>query len=78
MSSSVIVSRAGIAFRVRFVSTGTEYSLFLRSVFAGFDYNTPIEETMRALHDVVQMGWVRYVGMSSCYAWQFWRMQSEL
>lgn len=35
-----------------------------------FDYNTPIEETMQALHDVVKAGWVRYVGMSSCYAYQ--------
>ncbi|KAF7290758.1 Aldo/keto reductase [Mycena indigotica] len=35
-----------------------------------FDYGTPIEETMRALHDVVQAGWVRYLGMSSCYAYQ--------
>ncbi|KAK7018253.1 Aldo-ket-red domain-containing protein [Favolaschia claudopus] len=35
-----------------------------------FDYNTPIEETMQALHDVVQQGLVRYVGMSSCFAWQ--------
>ncbi|KAF8759079.1 Aldo kereductase [Rhizoctonia solani] len=29
-----------------------------------FDYNTPIEETMRALHDVVQAGYARYIGMS--------------
>ena len=35
-----------------------------------FDNNTPIEETMQALHDVVQSGKVRYIGMSSCYAWQ--------
>ncbi|KAG8943118.1 hypothetical protein FRC04_003198 [Tulasnella sp. 424] len=35
-----------------------------------FDYNTPIEETMQALHDVVKEGYVRYIGMSSCYAWQ--------
>ncbi|KAJ7052220.1 aryl-alcohol dehydrogenase [Mycena amicta] len=41
-----------------------------------FDYGTPIEETMRALHDVVQAGWVRYIGMSSCYAWQFQVMQN--
>ena len=32
---------------------------------------------MQALHDVVQKGWVRYIGMSSCYAHQFWQMQSE-
>jgi len=41
-----------------------------------FDYETPIEETMQALHDVVQSGKVRYVGMSSCYAHQFWQMQT--
>ncbi|KAG8944225.1 hypothetical protein FRC04_002092 [Tulasnella sp. 424] len=35
-----------------------------------FDYNTPIEETMHALHDVVKAGLVRYIGMSSCWAWQ--------
>ncbi|EAL22239.1 hypothetical protein CNBC3770 [Cryptococcus deneoformans B-3501A] len=42
-----------------------------------FDYNTPIEETMQALHDVVQRGWVRYIGMSSCWAYQFHAMQTE-
>ncbi|KAJ7170259.1 Aldo/keto reductase [Mycena crocata] len=35
-----------------------------------FDYNTPVAETMQALHDVVKAGYVRYIGMSSCYAWQ--------
>ncbi|KAJ7632044.1 aryl-alcohol dehydrogenase [Mycena rosella] len=35
-----------------------------------FDYDTPIAETMQALHDVVQAGYVRYIGMSSCHAWQ--------
>ncbi|KAG6840490.1 hypothetical protein C0991_006360 [Blastosporella zonata] len=35
-----------------------------------FDYETPIEETMQALHDVVQAGYVRYIGMSSCHAYQ--------
>ncbi|KAH9166086.1 Aldo/keto reductase [Lactarius sanguifluus] len=35
-----------------------------------FDYNTPVEEVMQALHDVVQKGWARYIGMSSCWAWQ--------
>lgn len=40
-----------------------------------FDVETPIEETMQALHDVVQLGWVRYIGMSSCWAWQFQLMQ---
>ncbi|KAF7336796.1 Aldo-ket-red domain-containing protein [Mycena venus] len=41
-----------------------------------FDPNTPIEETMQALHDVVKAGYVRYIGMSSCYAWQFNVMQN--
>ncbi|TCD69289.1 hypothetical protein EIP91_008224 [Steccherinum ochraceum] len=41
-----------------------------------FDNDTPIEETMQALHDVVQAGYVRYIGMSSCWAWQFHAMQN--
>ncbi|KAF9012488.1 aryl-alcohol dehydrogenase [Cyathus striatus] len=41
-----------------------------------FDPETPIEETMQALHDVVQEGYVRYIGMSSCWAWQFNAMQN--
>lgn len=41
-----------------------------------FDYNTPIEETMRALHDLVVSGKVRYIGASSMYAWQFQAMQT--
>ncbi|WVQ98054.1 hypothetical protein IAU59_005176 [Kwoniella sp. CBS 9459] len=40
-----------------------------------WDPETPFEETMQALHDVVQKGWVRYIGMSSCWAWQFQLMQ---
>jgi 1-deoxyxylulose-5-phosphate synthase len=36
-----------------------------------FDYDTPIEETLEALHDVVKAGKARYVGASSMYAWQF-------
>merc|ERR1712072_911997 len=40
-----------------------------------FDYTTPIEETMQALNDVVKLGWVRYIGMSSCFAHQFQLMQ---
>ena len=31
---------------------------------------------MQALHDVVKAGYVRYIGMSSCYAYQFHQMQS--
>jgi hypothetical protein len=30
---------------------------------------------MQALHDIVQAGYARYIGMSSCYAWQFQLMQ---
>ncbi|KAJ0344546.1 hypothetical protein KNSL1_009240 [Colletotrichum chrysophilum] len=41
-----------------------------------FDYETPIEETMTALHDVVKAGFVRYIGISSCWAWQFHAMQN--
>ncbi|KAF8728409.1 hypothetical protein AX14_006684 [Amanita brunnescens Koide BX004] len=41
-----------------------------------FDADTPIAETMQALHDIVQAGYVRYIGMSSCWAWQFHMMQS--
>jgi aryl-alcohol dehydrogenase-like predicted oxidoreductase len=36
-----------------------------------WDYETPIEETLEALHDVVRAGKVRYIGASSMYAWQF-------
>ncbi|EOR25239.1 aldo/keto reductase [Cytobacillus oceanisediminis] len=36
-----------------------------------WDYGTPIEETMEALHDIVKAGKVRYIGASSMYAWQF-------
>jgi aryl-alcohol dehydrogenase-like predicted oxidoreductase len=39
-----------------------------------FDYNTPIEETLEALHDVVKAGKARYIGASSMYAWQFCKM----
>lgn len=40
-----------------------------------FDVSTPLEETMRALHDLVQQGKVRYIGASSMWATQFARMQ---
>jgi aryl-alcohol dehydrogenase-like predicted oxidoreductase len=36
-----------------------------------WDYNTPIEETMEALHDVVKAGKARYIGASSMFSWQF-------
>jgi aryl-alcohol dehydrogenase-like predicted oxidoreductase len=36
-----------------------------------WDYQTPIEEILEALHDLVKTGKVRYIGASSMYAWQF-------
>ena len=36
-----------------------------------WDYSTPIEETLEALHDVVKAGKARYIGASSMYSWQF-------
>jgi len=36
-----------------------------------WDYDTPIEETLEALHDVVKSGKARYIGASSMFAWQF-------
>lgn len=39
-----------------------------------FDYETPIEETLEALNDVVRAGKARYIGASSMYAWQFAKM----
>ena len=36
-----------------------------------WDYDTPVEETMEALHDVVKAGKARYIGASSMFAWQF-------
>lgn len=40
-----------------------------------WDYNTPIEETMEALHDIVKAGKARYIGASSMFAWQFSKAQ---
>jgi len=40
-----------------------------------WDYETPIEEIMEALHDLVKTGKVRYIGASSMWAWQFAKAQ---
>src|SRR6185436_16530564 len=40
-----------------------------------FDPDTPVEETLEALHDVIKAGKVRYIGASSMYAWQFAKLQ---
>src|SRR5207245_4104361 len=39
-----------------------------------FDAETPIEETLEALHDIVKAGKARYIGASSMFAWQFAKM----
>jgi 1-deoxyxylulose-5-phosphate synthase len=41
-----------------------------------WDYETPIEETMQVLHDVVRAGKARYIGASSMFAWQFAKAQN--
>lgn len=41
-----------------------------------WDYDTPIEETMRALNDLVKSGKVLYIGASAMYAWQFQKAQN--
>src|SRR4051812_17886714 len=52
---------------------GTDYvDLYL---IHRWDYETPIEETMEALHEVVRAGKARYIGASSMYAWQFAKAQ---
>jgi len=51
---------------------GTDYvDLY---VIHAFDADTPVEETMAALHDTVRAGKVRYLGASTMYAWQFAKM----
>ncbi|KAL2782603.1 Aldo/keto reductase [Aspergillus keveii] len=52
---------------------GTEYIDLLQ--IHRFDSTTPMEETMKALHDLVQSGKIRYIGASSMWATQFARMQ---
>lgn len=51
---------------------GTDYvDLY---IIHAFDPQTPIEETMEALHDIVRAGKARYIGASTMYAWQFAKM----
>jgi 1-deoxyxylulose-5-phosphate synthase len=51
---------------------GTDYvDLY---IIHAFDPETPIEETMEALHDIVKSGKARYIGASTMYAWQFAKM----
>lgn len=51
---------------------GTDYIDLLQ--IHRFDADTPIEETLEALHDVVKAGKARYIGASSMHAWQFAKM----
>jgi 1-deoxyxylulose-5-phosphate synthase len=51
---------------------GTDYIDLLQ--IHRFDDDTPIEETLEALHDVVKAGKARYIGASSMHAWQFAKM----
>lgn len=53
---------------------GTDYIDLLQ--IHRFDHETPIEETMKALHDLVQSGKVNYIGASSMWAYQFAMMQA--
>jgi aryl-alcohol dehydrogenase-like predicted oxidoreductase len=41
-----------------------------------FDATVPVEETMKALHDLVEQGKVRYIGASSMWAYQFQKLQN--
>lgn len=50
-------------------SLGTDYIDIY--IIHRFDYDTPLEETLEALNDVVRAGKARYLGASSMYAWQF-------
>nr|WP_302597158.1 aldo/keto reductase [uncultured Cellulosilyticum sp.] len=52
---------------------GTDYIDLL--IIHRFDYDTPIEETMEALHQMVQSGKVRAIGASAMYGYQFMKMQ---
>lgn len=48
---------------------GTDYVDLLQ--IHRWDYETPLEETLEALHEVMKAGKARYIGASSMYAWQF-------
>ncbi|KAI0406653.1 Aldo/keto reductase [Xylaria palmicola] len=69
------LSRAAIfhAVEASLARLGTAYVDLLQ--VHRFDRDTPVEETMRALHDLVRMGKVRYLGASSMWAVQFAQMQ---
>lgn len=69
------LSRKEIFFQVEqsLKRLGTDYiDLY---IIHRWDYQTPIEETMEALHDLVKSGKVRYIGASAMYTWQFAKAQ---
>ena len=39
-------------------------------IYHMWDYNTPVEQILEGLHNVIQAGKARYIGISNCYAWQ--------
>ena len=65
LSRKAILSEIDLSLR----RLGTDY--VDRYQIHRWDYQTPIEETMEALHDVVRAGKARYIGASSMFAWQF-------
>jgi len=72
----MVAFRGKLSFRramLRSKRLGTDY-IDLYQIHR-FDNDTPIEETMEALHDLVRMGKVRYIGASSMWAFQFAMMQ---
>ncbi|ODQ46547.1 hypothetical protein PICMEDRAFT_72607 [Pichia membranifaciens NRRL Y-2026] len=78
--SSVLVNRLGLS--RKHILDSVEDSVKRLGTFIDlyqihrFDPNTPIEETMKALHDVVESGKARYIGASSMRAYQFVMMQN--
>jgi len=80
-SPSITVNRGGLSRKHLFEAVeaslqrlGTSY-IDLYQIHR-WDEKTPIEETMRALHDLVQSGKVRYIGASTMFAWQFIQAQT--
>jgi aryl-alcohol dehydrogenase-like predicted oxidoreductase len=69
LSRRAVIEQADASLR----RLGTDY-IDLQQIHR-FDPDTPVEETMEALHDLVKAGKVRYIGASSMWAWQFSKMQ---
>lgn len=69
LSKAQIIENLEISLR----NLGTEY-IDLYQIHR-WDYNTPIEETMEALHSLIKGGKIRYIGASSMYAWQLCKAQ---